>query len=87
MPVMMELRIRTCHVRGSFTTRENRPPAISRRQLQQEPAGYVWIGQTIVDLSDICGDDEEGSEEDEDDDELLAKARIGLSGMRWLAAD
>jgi len=42
MPVMMELRIRTCHVRGSFRTRSNRAPAISRRQLQQEPAGFLY---------------------------------------------
>jgi indolepyruvate ferredoxin oxidoreductase alpha subunit len=26
MPVMMELRIRACHVRGSFTARDNRAP-------------------------------------------------------------
>jgi indolepyruvate ferredoxin oxidoreductase alpha subunit len=26
MPALMELRIRACHVRGSFTARDNRPP-------------------------------------------------------------
>ena len=41
-PVMMELRIRTCHVRGSFQTRSNRAPAISSRALQQEPATFNY---------------------------------------------
>ncbi len=41
-PVIMELRIRTCHVRGSFTTRANRVPAISSRRLQQEPARFNY---------------------------------------------
>ncbi|MBN9425588.1 MAG: indolepyruvate ferredoxin oxidoreductase subunit alpha [Burkholderiales bacterium] len=41
-PVMMELRIRACHVRGSFTTRDNQRPAISTRQLQQEPAEFDY---------------------------------------------
>ena len=34
-PVMMELRIRACHVRGSFAASNNRKPAISGLQLQQ----------------------------------------------------
>ncbi|MGE0797330.1 MAG: thiamine pyrophosphate-dependent enzyme [Lautropia sp.] len=41
-PVIMELRIRTCHVRGSFVARDNRAPAISTRQLQQEPAKFDY---------------------------------------------
>ena len=41
-PVMMELRIRTCHVRGSFKARSNRAPAISSRLLQQEPAAFNY---------------------------------------------
>src|SRR5690606_12104478 len=41
-PVMMELRIRTCHVRGSFETRANRAPAISSKRLQQEPAPFQY---------------------------------------------
>jgi indolepyruvate ferredoxin oxidoreductase alpha subunit len=41
-PVMMELRIRTCHVRGSFTASDNVAPAISSRNLQQEPAGFSY---------------------------------------------
>ena len=31
-PVMLELRIRACHVHGSFATRANRPPAYSSRR-------------------------------------------------------
>jgi hypothetical protein len=31
MPALMELRIRACHVRGSFTARDNRAAAISTR--------------------------------------------------------
>ena len=38
MPAMMELRIRACHVRGSFTARDNRAPAISTRALMDDPA-------------------------------------------------
>ena len=30
-PVMIEYRIRTCHMHGSFETRDNRRPAVSRR--------------------------------------------------------
>ncbi|MES2974323.1 MAG: indolepyruvate ferredoxin oxidoreductase subunit alpha [Pseudomonadota bacterium] len=41
-PVMMELRIRTCHVRGSFNTRDNIAPAISSRLLQQSAAGFSY---------------------------------------------
>ncbi|MGD9944190.1 MAG: thiamine pyrophosphate-dependent enzyme [Burkholderiaceae bacterium] len=41
-PVMMSLRIRACHVRGSFAARDNRRPAISTRQLQQEPAEFDY---------------------------------------------
>jgi len=36
-PVMMEFRIRACHVTGSFVCRDNRAPAISRRALLHEP--------------------------------------------------
>ena len=42
MPVMMELRIRTCHVRGSFTGRDNRAPAVSTRALMAEPARFDY---------------------------------------------
>ena len=36
-PVMLELRIRACHVQGSFTTRANRQPALSKRTLIENP--------------------------------------------------
>jgi len=41
-PVMLELRIRACHVRGSFPTRDNVAPAISTRQLQAQPAAFSY---------------------------------------------
>ncbi|MEO8656221.1 MAG: indolepyruvate ferredoxin oxidoreductase, partial [Ramlibacter sp.] len=42
MPCILELRIRACHVRGSFETRDNRPPAISTRALMEDPAGFDY---------------------------------------------
>jgi indolepyruvate ferredoxin oxidoreductase, alpha subunit len=36
-PVMLEVRIRTCHVHGRFTTKDNRPPAFSLRQALENP--------------------------------------------------
>ena len=36
-PVMLELRIRACHVHGSFATRANRPPAYSSRRFLEGP--------------------------------------------------
>ena len=42
MPALMELRIRACHVRGSFTARDNRAPAISTRALMMEPAAFDY---------------------------------------------
>jgi len=41
-PVMMELRIRACHVRGSFAASANVAPAISGRALQQDAAGFSY---------------------------------------------
>ena len=42
-PVMMELRIRACHVRGSFTTKSNRAPAISKREpLEGPPKEFIY---------------------------------------------
>ncbi|MDM0043800.1 indolepyruvate ferredoxin oxidoreductase subunit alpha [Variovorax dokdonensis] len=43
MPCMMELRIRACHVRGSFECRDNRAPAVSTRALMEEPAGFDYM--------------------------------------------
>jgi indolepyruvate ferredoxin oxidoreductase, alpha subunit len=36
-PVMLELRIRACHVQGSFRTKANQPPPISKKALLAEP--------------------------------------------------
>src|SRR5690242_6851110 len=36
-PVMLELRIRACHVQGSFVTKENQVPRFSRRTRIEEP--------------------------------------------------
>src|SRR5512138_2805757 len=36
-PVMLQLRIRACHVHGSFRTKANRAPAISRRRVIENP--------------------------------------------------
>src|SRR5882672_3658491 len=36
-PVMLELRIRACHVHGAFETRDNRAPKISRNAPLEEP--------------------------------------------------
>ena len=43
MPVMMELRIRACHVRGSFEARDNQAPKISKRHLLDNPAGFDYM--------------------------------------------
>jgi indolepyruvate ferredoxin oxidoreductase, alpha subunit len=36
-PVMLEVRIRACHVHGSFTTKDNRPPPFSLTQARNAP--------------------------------------------------
>jgi len=42
-PVMMELCIRACHVRGSFTTKANRAPALSKRdKLEGPPKEFIY---------------------------------------------
>src|SRR5687768_325479 len=43
MPTLLELRIRACHVRGSFETRDNVPPAISTRHLMADPAAFDYM--------------------------------------------
>ncbi len=43
MPVMLELRIRACHVRGSFEASDNQPPAISTRALMENPAAFDYM--------------------------------------------
>lgn len=42
MPAILELRIRACHVRGSFVCKDNLPPPVSTRQLIDEPAGFDY---------------------------------------------
>jgi indolepyruvate ferredoxin oxidoreductase alpha subunit len=42
MPCILELRIRACHVRGSFEAKDNRSPAISTRALMADPAGFDY---------------------------------------------
>src|SRR5437773_2571663 len=42
-PVMMELRIRACHLQGSFTTKQNRAPGVSTRQkLDGPPKEFIY---------------------------------------------
>ena len=42
-PVMMELRIRACHVRGSFASRRNIAPAVStRHKLDGPPKEFIY---------------------------------------------
>jgi len=41
-PVIMELRIRACHLRGSFEARANRAPAVSTRHLQDGPPAFLY---------------------------------------------
>ncbi|MGE0316087.1 MAG: thiamine pyrophosphate-dependent enzyme [Lautropia sp.] len=41
-PVILELRIRACHVRGSFVAKDNRRPAIGTRDLLAEPARFDY---------------------------------------------
>ncbi|MEP7207571.1 MAG: indolepyruvate ferredoxin oxidoreductase subunit alpha [Casimicrobiaceae bacterium] len=42
MPAILQLRIRACHVRGTFPCRDNVAPAISTRHLLDEPAGFDY---------------------------------------------
>ncbi|MDH4189166.1 MAG: indolepyruvate ferredoxin oxidoreductase subunit alpha [Betaproteobacteria bacterium] len=42
-PVMMELRIRACHVQGSFAAKTNRAPAVStRHRLEGPPRDFIY---------------------------------------------
>jgi indolepyruvate ferredoxin oxidoreductase alpha subunit len=41
-PVIMELRIRACHVQGEFVTADNRAPAVSTRAPLPEPADFLY---------------------------------------------
>ncbi len=41
-PAILQLRVRACHVRGSFACSDNRSPAISRKALLAEPAAFDY---------------------------------------------
>ena len=41
-PVMLQLRIRACHVRGSFACKDNVAPAFSRNRLLESPAAFDY---------------------------------------------
>ncbi|WP_146346918.1 thiamine pyrophosphate-dependent enzyme [Phaeobacter marinintestinus] len=41
-PVMMELRIRACHVQGEFIAKDNVKPAISMQQMLTDPAPHQY---------------------------------------------
>jgi len=41
-PAMLQLRIRACHVRGSFACKDNVAPALSRHHLLEQPAGFDY---------------------------------------------
>ena len=43
MPAILELRIRACHVRGSFEAKDNQAPAISTRALMENPARFDYM--------------------------------------------
>ena len=43
MPAVMELRIRACHVRGSFVAKDNLAPKFSTRDLIDEPAAFDYM--------------------------------------------
>jgi len=43
MPALLELRIRACHLRGSFECKDNQAPPISTRQLFAEPAPFDYL--------------------------------------------
>ena len=43
MPCMLELRIRACHVRGSFIAKDNIAPTISKRALLEDPAKFDYM--------------------------------------------
>ena len=42
MPAILQLRIRACHVRGSFECADNVAPAVSTRELLAEPAAFDY---------------------------------------------
>ncbi len=43
MPAIMELRIRACHLRGTFEAKDNVAPRFGTRHLIEEPAGFDYM--------------------------------------------
>jgi indolepyruvate ferredoxin oxidoreductase alpha subunit len=43
MPALLELRIRACHLRGSFACKDNIAPLVSTRHLMEEPAKFDYF--------------------------------------------
>ena len=43
MPAILELRIRACHVRGSFEAKDNVAPPVSKRALMENPAAFDYM--------------------------------------------
>ncbi|MCK9511314.1 MAG: indolepyruvate ferredoxin oxidoreductase subunit alpha [Pigmentiphaga sp.] len=43
MPALLELRIRACHVRGSFECKDNLAPPVSTQKLLDEPAEFEYF--------------------------------------------
>ncbi|HYE40336.1 MAG TPA: indolepyruvate ferredoxin oxidoreductase subunit alpha [Ramlibacter sp.] len=43
MPAILELRIRACHVRGSFEAKDNVKPLISTRKLMENPGSFDYM--------------------------------------------
>jgi len=41
-PVMVELRIRACHVQGSFKAKDNKPSPVSALNKADDPAGFLY---------------------------------------------
>jgi indolepyruvate ferredoxin oxidoreductase, alpha subunit len=51
-PVLLELRIRACHVQGTFRTKANQPPVVSRRNVLQNPE--FDFGRICLPPSTLC---------------------------------
>ena len=43
MPAILELRIRACHVHGSFACKDNVAPALSAHARREEPAAFEYL--------------------------------------------
>ena len=52
MPAMLQLRIRACHVRGSFVCEDNVAPAVSTRHRMAEPAPFDY-GRLVASAVDV----------------------------------